>query len=538
MSKRKILSLVLAVALLASLLQSISMAATTTTTTSKIPATKSYTDIKVLTYQNQGVNEDSEAFQKFNSLLGGNKIQVTQIINTQYVTKLMLGLASDDLPDIFTTFGDIGIKTNAAARFTLKELQTYAPDYYKVFLSNAKAFKMDPNVVMKRWTIDGKLMGFDLGNRNALLPVATNVIRKDILDEFKLPIPKTLEDWENFMKVYKAKYPNKYPLSARGKDAVQANLRLVMLAHGITMDWWSLTKGKKLEFGPFSPETPKALEVMRRWYKAGYLNPEYLTMDSNAYQAEFVNGNSVALYMSTGISNIISAPFEPGSIYERTYQKDNKARFAWAPSPVLKKGDKPYNIGASTYTNDHMIFGKHLEKNKDRLYSIFKMINKMSTNEELYRLSQFGIEDKTYTTAKGYPERKAEFNTADGKVKGGVNWYYGIWGVDNNISNKYRSPALNNVIKKEVESPIGTYSKYKTIYLQDRRTGNLVNKDGEDYIQKNKMKLDAFYKVFNEVIVGSKTISDYNEYIADWKKEYGNDMTKTANELYLDQWIK
>ena len=537
MSKGRIIALCLVIGLITTTLQGFVGAATTT---AKVPATKSYQNLRVFLNQGNAINNEGEAFQKVNSLLGGSTINLTVVPGAAYTERLMISLASADLPDIFfNTGGNLVLRKNATARFTETEYKTYMPEHYALMLKQAKDSKFPVSSIMKMYTEAGKLSGVFAGNLNNALPFGTIILRKDILDEFKMKVPKTLTEWEAFFKAFKAKYPTKYPMSARGKDAPIANMRMIFAAHGVLMDRWFLVNNK-LEYGPFSPKVKDALAIAQRWFKAGYINPEYLTMDNTTYTNEFANGNMPFMYMSTGIGNQLNVPYSVGSPMDRAAKKDPGARFVFAPQPTAIKGVKAAMTTFPAFMSQALVFGRHLDKDRDKLYAAMKVVNKLATNQEIYELSQYGIEGKHFTMVSGVPQMKQEFASTDANIKAGIGWQISLaaGGLNNEFYYKYIDPRVTTNIKNNIKAPIGVYSNRTTNYAYDKVTGPLLTDSGEDLAIRGKVKQDEFMRMFNQVIVGEKTPDDYMKFIAEWKKEIGNEMTTVANKLYLQQWLK
>ena len=68
--------------------------------------------------------------------------------------------------------------------------------------------------------------------------------------------------------------------------------------------------------------------------------------------------------------------------------------------------------------------------------------------------------------------------------------------------------------------------------------GPITSPSGEDLSVKGKAKSDQWNSIFSEVVVGRKSLEDYDKFIAEWKKEVGDDQTEAMNRLYLKDWPK
>ena len=73
---------------------------------------------------------------------------------------------------------------------------------------------------------------------------------------------------------------------------------------------------------------------------------------------------------------------------------------------------------------------------------------------------------------------------------------------------------------------------------QTELPGSLISASGEDLVVKGKTKYDQWATMFTEIVIGRKTLEDYDKFIAEWKKEVGDEMTEVANKTYLKDWKK
>ena len=93
-------------------------------------------------------------------------------------------------------------------------------------------------------------------------------------------------------------------------------------------------------------------------------------------------------------------------------------------------------------------------------------------------------------------------------------------------------------LKKYAEDANGLYSKANNEWAFSRVNGPLLSLSGENLDTKGKAKFEEYNRMFAEVVIGTKTLADFDKFIEQYKKEIGNDMTEAANRLYLKQWLK
>lgn len=490
--------------------------------------------IKIFTTRIQP-NSDSESMKQINEKIGYT-LEVKAVPDADYEEKLNLYYSSNEMPDVFSPSSNTTLITellkNGTAKFTEDDLKTYMPLSYAAAIKQYQDYGISKENAFARFTVDGKLAGFYIGQTVTTYPYGL-LIRKDKLDEFGLNMPRTISDWEELFKVYKQKYPNKYPITAREKDTPRQSFNTFLAAYGVIYDHWML-RNNKLVYAPFMPEMREALTTLSKWYKAGYINPEWVTMDTSALNNEWINGNTL-YYQFAPLNISIQAPFSPGSIFERLTTKNPQAKLDWIAIPTVKEGIKPALINYEGILNQPLSFGKHLEKDPDKLHAIMSAIDKLKNDKDLIMLQSFGILGKTYDMVNGIPMYKKEFSNADAQVKEGIAW--GILGGNNWETQKsYTDPQFISNLKKYAEDASGLYSKANNEWAYNRVNGPLLSPSGENLDAKGKTKYEEWNQIFAEVIIGSKTLDDFDKFIEKYKKEVGNDMTEAANRLYLKQW--
>ena len=160
------------------------------------------------------------------------------------------------------------------------------------------------------------------------------------------------------------------------------------------------------------PEMREALVTANKWYKAGYINPEFVTMDNAALNNEFINGNTV-VFQYAALNNKIAPPFDPGSPWEQTVAKNAQAKFEWISFPKAKPNAKPALNSYELILAQPMIFGKQLEKDPDKLHAVMGAMDKLRTDTDLQMMVRYGTLGKTYDMVDGVPVIKKEMNNAD-----------------------------------------------------------------------------------------------------------------------------
>lgn len=136
-------------------------------------------------------------------------------------------------------------------------------------------------------TIDGKIMAV------AFMANAQHLFyRKDILEQAGLDVPATYEDVIAAAKVIKEKGLMAYPLSGTFKSGWNLGEEFVNMYMGTGADMF---KAGTAEVSVNNENGVEALNMLKEL--ASYMNPDFLTYDSNAAAAEWEAGNVAIMNM-------------------------------------------------------------------------------------------------------------------------------------------------------------------------------------------------------------------------------------------------
>ncbi|MBW7453017.1 extracellular solute-binding protein [Paenibacillus sepulcri] len=474
---------------------------------------------------------NSEVMKQVNEKLGLN-LKITAVPDADYDTKLNLFVASGDMPDVYSGYtSSSDALFNTAANLTEDEVKQYAPNIYASFVSRAGAQK---DHVLDLWSKDGQLKGFSNGALGNSLPYGV-AVRSDILAELGVGMPKTIADWDNVLKKYKEKYPDNYPITVQNGGEGQA-MYYFLSAYGVRRDAW-VYKDNTIQYAPFMPGMRDALIQLNKWYEAGYINPEYYTMYQNtsAPVNEFVKGNAL-FYQYYNTTFQISPPFDEGSIGAQLTANFPNAKLEWAPFPTLGDGSKALVANAPMFTNI-TFFSKKLEQDRDKLHAILTAWDKIFSDPQMYTLVKYGLKDTHYTTVNGAMVTKQEFSTNDAKAKEGFGWPFNSgFDATDEVNKVVLPPFVQENRQKLLFDDNGLYSQKNVDYLvtTDKPTveGPITSEAGENLDVRNQTYLTQWNTMFTSVIVGEKKIEDFDSFIADWKKQIGDELVSSANRLY------
>jgi len=425
-----------------------------------------------------------------------------------------LAIASGDLSDIFHVLyyngtvpsypggWDKAIEDKAIIRLN-ELLPKYAPNYYKMLKSN-------PDIYKTLLTPGGSIV--------CIAPIADVwkpwgglYIRKDWLDEFKLPVPVTYNDWYRVLKTFKDKKGAVMQLLYVGfhmYDAFNA---------GYNAPYGFYQVNGTVKHGLLENGMREYLSMMNKWYKEGLIDKDfYAVRDYYPKESAVISGKYGAFFSYNGFA------------YYETLGKSKDPKFeliAVAP-PVKKKGDK-LHIGQrvrNMYVNltGPAVFITTKCKEPETILKFFDYF--YSPEGSIYWT--YGIEGKTFV----YENNKPKFT--DLAASGGrtpYNWncvLSGGFGYQ-----KDRDAANPNMSKKEYEAGFvwgsnndGAYGLPDSLPFtkEEQEKVSKIMTDVTTYAEENIPKF----------ITGAIPLSQYSKFISQLKKIGLEEVVKIYQNAY------
>lgn len=317
----------------------------------------------------------------------GIKVEWMHPVVGQEKDQLNLMIASNDLPDIieWNWAGDfpggpekaisdgVIIKLNDA-------LEKYSPNLKKKYADH-------PEWLKAAKTDNGTLYSYPFFRGDPYLQVFRGlVVRQDWLDDLKLPVPETIDEWTTTLKAFKDKKGSTAPLTF----ATTAYLETAFLgAYGISSGIY--VDNGKVKYGNIDPAFKDYLSQLRKWYADGLLDKNIGSVDDKTQDANITSGKS-----GVTIGNVGGGIGKWTPVLQTT---DPKGKLGPAPYAVMKKGDKPeFGQYDNAYTGPSAAITKSC-KNVE-IAARFLDYGYSAEGEMLYN---FGIEGVSYNMVNNYP---------------------------------------------------------------------------------------------------------------------------------------
>lgn len=443
--------------------------------------------------------------------------------DANYNDKMNVTLASGDLPDVlkvsavqFEQLHEAGMLEDLTEVY-----DKYASELVKEFMS------AEDGAGLKPVTKDGKIYAM-VSFPGSLDSSDMIWIRQDWLKKVGLEAPKSMQDVIQIAEAFTFEDPD-----GNGKDdtyGIALNKDLPINAfllgyHGYLETWIEDASGQVVN-GTIQPEVKEGLRELQTLYQKGVLDPEFGVKDFAKMMEDVNAGKSGMFFLPQW------APFQVSSMIKKDKNID------WMAYPVQSIDDQPAK------TQNHLSLG-----------GIFAVRKGYEHPEALIKLLNFQVEKMFGESAK--EERAAYLN--------------GLTGLGFHNATVSNLPANKNVkAQDEVEQALktgdtsGLELEAKLFYddIMDYRNGNLDKWHMErifgpessqgvikyyrdnDLIVMNEFiyaptrtmntkqatldKLRA--ETFLKIIYGNLSIDEFDNFVANWKKLGGDQITQEVNE--------
>ncbi len=357
--------------------------------------------------------------------------------SNDYQNKLNLLIASDDLPDLVQV-NDYSILT------TMVEMGLLIPldDLIDKYGQEMKAIR--PQECWDPFIFDGKLYSVPNQYRtDGIIPV----IREDWLKKLNLPIPTTIEQYEDVIRAFTENDPDgngrndTYGISGPNVPITSTFLP-AYLHYGVLPDQWLVKKGE-LTYGSIQPEMLDALKMINKWFRAGYIDPQFPLYNREKFE-EVLGQGKFGSFASTEVQRLDPA-FDIGLAALR--DKEPESHFIAYEPIVSKDGVK------RLWTNDFRSLGytMGISAKCENPVRLIKLLN-YAASEEGYLRIRYGVEGVNYTVDDDGTFRfTPEWEDINKRTQAGMSIQY---------SNMFRREWFDRAASQEVWDGVRMFEKY------------------------------------------------------------------------------
>lgn len=450
----------------------------------------------------------------------------------QYLQKINVTLASGDLPDV--------IPVNATQLKQLADSDQIEDmtELYEKYASpfTKKVLSEEGTSVFDAATFDGKLMA--VPQLESSMERAMYIwIRTDWLDKLGLKPPKTMADVLAISKAFTEGDPDgngKKDTFGLGvtKDLWGGAMGLegFMAGYDAYPNIWAEDASGKLVFGSTQPEVKKALQVLQDMAKNGQIDQEFGVKD----------GGKVSEQISAGKIGMEYGE-QWNSIWPLQLNRDNDPNAQWQAFPIVSESGETPKVplkfsttrffavkkGAAHPEAVIKMFNLHLEKNWGETAEFDKYFAPPEA-ESVWQLSPvtpYPVKKNVDAFRAIDAARKAgDFSTLTGEAKtiqekleayaSGSSEGFALWGWER-IYGEAGSMGIADQYDKNNQ------------FLREKFVGAPTPTMVERKATLEKLQNEVFVKI----ILGDP-IDKFDQFVADWKKLGGDQITQEVNEWY------
>jgi putative aldouronate transport system substrate-binding protein len=288
----------------------------------------------------------------------------------------------------------------------------------------------------------------------------------------------------------------------------------VFSAYGVSPYQFKLGADGKVVYGGITEETRSALKLLNKWYRAGLIDPEFITTDNNQLNDKFAN-QKIGM-----VDNMKWGNFDKNSGFI-TKPGADKGQTVVAGKPIIGPAGKPYSFAYGS-RQAPVLFGAQLEKDDAKRAKIEQILDYVATNPEGWLLTVYGQKGVNYDQNGDYVTAKTTPEAAVTKAGAG-SFYNPLTNVDKSMA-KYSTSK--DLLDLQAKLNVG-YEPLKDIL------GPAVLPTRTKY-GANLQTLEDTYLI--KAVTGeADTDKAFDDFKAQWLKSGGQEMTDEVNKVYAER---
>jgi putative aldouronate transport system substrate-binding protein len=450
------------------------------------------------------INEDPyvKALEEFTN----TDLDIRLIPHNEYETKMVQMFATNDLPDVVQASGGLNGKELAGSveAGLYVDLRPYLEEHGKRLLETI------PEAAWARVTDEqGRIFGIPeyLGNPSR----RATWIRKDLLDQTGLDVPRTVDEFLEVLRAFKR-------LGVEQPFAGREEFKYADTFFG-AYDVFGYSSQMELVDGKMQPKfldeenMMAAIQVYKTMFDEGLMSKEFATINANTFKSAITSGKAGIWSMNANELPIWG---------EQLKNNVPGAEVMLIPSPIGPDGKGGYYL-YSPVTRSFMITKQAEHKAAD----IVKFFEWQTTDEAKLFFS-FGLEGVDYTMENGQP--KYEQPTSNEGLDKQRFLNYWLWMV--------QDTTYNELVLSQTEEGRALIEVYDTILANEGRDGYEFQPPLQAWVNNPDISpfSDRFPPLINEhimrMVYGQEPISNWPAVIEEWRSKGGDQVIEEATERY------
>lgn len=310
------------------------------------------------------------------------KFQWTQYPVSEYLKRIKQQLTSSgEKPDVFVI--DKDIMQQLGPQGLLLDLRPYLER-----MPNLKRWMAKyPQIYASIVTEDGKLYGIDGFNTEGKMPTGY-IYREDLFYRNGMLLPKTFDELYESLKRLKEIYPDSTPIVNRwGPDNLMSSF---FYAYHTSGGIYFNNDTLSYAFGPVEPNYKRAVELMRKFYAAKLIDPDFAVLSEAQFIDRIVRGQAFVLMGEYFI--------EMDNWIEQGKKLDGKYHLKAVVPPLTDTGLMA--LQPVQYANSQGGWVIAVNASSKHIDEIIRMLD-AQYSDEIMELTNWGIEGETFVRVNG-----------------------------------------------------------------------------------------------------------------------------------------
>jgi len=468
----------------------------------------------------------------YESDLGVKLVNEWIVPGEQYASKSNVAISSGNIPDVFMVDG-IQLRNLVEAGM----IEDLTEVYQKYVSPDTKAtVDEDGGYAMNAATIDGKMYAFPAVTQGFW---TSNMLwlRQDWLDKLGLQPPKTMDELVHIASEFVKNKPDGVDTYGLGVSKELSNLVVNGFFngyHAYPFQWITDSDGK-IAYGGIQPETKTAVLALAEMYKAGLIDKEFGVKDvAKTYEAVIAGKLGMVFssfgYAFSAIKDLyVNNPDAVLSAYPMPSADGSPSKAYVGPTAnsfwVVKKGFKHPEVVIKLAN----FFTEHWMKNPKSEYGT----SKDGIMYWQYSILQF---NSPLLQVNEHRKVKASFlaNESIDKYPDTSNEYFylkGMYEYAKNPKDNQNPDVQNGWMFNTTFGTPNSGAEVLDYYFTNDLTVTTPLKISSTPTMSQKMPtLTKMEEVFyTKVILGEAGADDFDKFVADWKKQGGDEITAELN---------
>ncbi len=341
-------------------------------------------------------------------------------------------------------------------------------------------------------------------------------IRKDWLDNLKLPVPTTIAQLENVMRAFVEKDPD-----GNGKKDTYGfcwehfnTLMIPFLGTG-NPNQFSRNSNGIVQYNGISSDAKTGLATLQRWYNEGLIDPD-IVIQPGIFQSKIVTAKVGVI--TPWLDQLRPSEFNPvPQFWQQLRVNDPKAQWVMVPIVASDKYKAPKHY-QNAGTSRHFFVNSRL-KDRKKIEKLFKWWD-FWASEEGYQFGSWGIKGFDYTL----DNKGNKVLTEEGKTRMYVLQCFRqthLWearmqiAADKPENNASMARMLKDLTKRTTPYPFVDVAAKSKAYV--KYWPELFRLQQQAYTQ---------------IIIGAKPLNSFDAFAAEWRRSGGDEILREMNELY------